>query len=135
MSLKYFHIFFIAIATLLALFFGFWSLETYYAGEPIYLAYAVASFLCAAGLVFYGKKVWTKLKGVGFFALMALFCKSSPVWACATCYVDPNTPISRALVASVLVLLGFITVVLSAFLALIYHYNKRARMITQCECE
>jgi hypothetical protein len=127
MSLKYFHIFFIVIATLLAFFFGFWSLQNYYAGETVYLAYAVASFLTATALITYGRRVWNKLKGIGFFAAALLFVKLDPVLACSTCYGDPNSPTSHALVASVLVLLGFITAVLIAFLALIFHYNKRSR--------
>lgn len=134
MSLKYFHIFFIAIASLLAFYFSYWCLESYATGEKGYLAYGVLSFTVGIGLILYGRSVFKKFKDVGFFTVLgfALLMGSDAV-ACSTCYGDPDHPVSKALTASVLFLLGTIALVLIGFLALIIHYNVRSRTLTKGE--
>lgn len=127
MSLKYFHIFFITVASLLCFFFGFWSMERIAGGENIYFVYAVVSFTAGAGLILYGRGVWQKLKGIGFFSLFLLATRASTAWSCATCYGNPDSPTSKALVAAVVFLLATIIAVLGGFLALIVHYNRRSR--------
>lgn len=134
MSLKYFHIFFIAIASLLAFYFAYWCLESYAAGEKNYLVYGILSFATGVGLILYGRSVFKKFKDVGFFLLLGLtLLPSSDVLACSTCYADPDHPVSKALTASVFFLLGTITFVLIGFLALIIHYNIRSRALTKGE--
>jgi hypothetical protein len=55
MSLKAFHLFFITLSVLLALGCGVWTAQLYQSGgNPIDLAFAVASFAAAVGLVVYG---------------------------------------------------------------------------------
>ena len=134
MSLKYFHIFFIVIASLLAFYFAYWCMESYAAGEKKYLVYGVLSFVAGVGLVFYGRSIFKKFKDVGFFSVMGfLFLMGSDAFACSTCYGDPDHPVSKALTASVLFLLGTITLVLIGFLALIIHYNVRSSALTKGE--
>ena len=55
MSLKGFHIFFIAVSVLLCFFFGYWALKNYF-GNSIagYLATAIGSFLTGVLLCIYG---------------------------------------------------------------------------------
>jgi hypothetical protein len=66
MSLKGFHIVFIAFSTLLALFCGTWCVWVdLVEGAPIYLAGAAGSFLCAAALVVYGVWFYRKMKRLG----------------------------------------------------------------------
>ncbi len=66
MSLKGFHIVFIAFSTLLALGCGGWCVWIdLVEGAPIYLAGAVASFLCAVVLVIYGVWFYRKMKRLG----------------------------------------------------------------------
>jgi hypothetical protein len=63
MSLKAFHIVFIILSTLLALGTGVWCLWVdLVEGAPIYLAGAIASFICAVGLVVYGVWFYRKMK-------------------------------------------------------------------------
>jgi hypothetical protein len=63
MSLKGFHIVFIVFATLLALGCGAWCVWVdLVEGAPIYLAGAVASFVCAVLLVIYGVWFYRKMK-------------------------------------------------------------------------
>jgi hypothetical protein len=67
MSLKAFHVFFIAVSTLLAAGFTFCAAQRYLAGESgLYLLMAVVGGLCTVGLPVYGVWFLKKMKGVGF---------------------------------------------------------------------
>ena len=63
MSLKAFHIVFIVFSTLLALGTSAWCIWINLAeGAPIYLAGAIASLICAFGLMVYGFWFYRKMK-------------------------------------------------------------------------
>lgn len=67
MSLKAFHIFFIAVSILLSLGFGVWEILAYAeSGKASQLIVAVAAFLIALGLGVYGVRFLKKLKHVGY---------------------------------------------------------------------
>lgn len=67
MSLKAFHIVFIAVSTLLAIAFGVWEVLRYMETGSIGMLLAgLASFVAAAGLVVYGVRFLKKLKHVGY---------------------------------------------------------------------
>lgn len=67
MSLKAFHIFFIAASILLAVGFGVWELLAYMesGGAGRFIA-ALLSFAAAAGLIVYGVRFLKKLKHIGY---------------------------------------------------------------------
>jgi hypothetical protein len=66
-SLKAFHIVFIAVSTLLAVAFGVWEVLRYLeTGSVGMLLAGVASFAVGAGLVVYGVRFLKKLKHVGY---------------------------------------------------------------------
>ena len=66
MTLKGFHIVFIAFSTLLALGCGVWCIwVNLVAGAPVYLAGAVCSFAAAAALIVYGIWFYRKMKRLG----------------------------------------------------------------------
>ena len=66
MSLKGFHIVFIVFSTLLALALGAWCIwVNLVEGAPVFLAGAIASFLCAIALVIYGVWFYRKMKRLG----------------------------------------------------------------------
>ena len=66
MSLKGFHIVFIVFSTLLALAVGAWCIwVNLVEGAPVFLAGAVASFLCAIALMIYGVWFYRKMKRLG----------------------------------------------------------------------
>ena len=64
MSLKFFHIFFISLSTVLSLWFGIWCLRVHYqaGGSLGYLLAAIASFVAGALLVYYGNKFFKKMR-------------------------------------------------------------------------
>ena len=67
MSLKAFHIFFIAVSILLACGFGGWMLQRYTQDHDILtLAGGVASLLAGVALTFYGFRFLRKLKHVSY---------------------------------------------------------------------
>jgi len=66
MSLKGFHIVFIVFSTLLALAVGAWCIwVNLVEGAPVFLAGAIASFLCAIALIIYGVWFYRKMKRLG----------------------------------------------------------------------
>jgi hypothetical protein len=66
MSLRAFHLLFVTASVLLAFGFGAWGIEAYSSrGEGGTLVLALLSFLFGTGLVVYGLRVRTKLKGMG----------------------------------------------------------------------
>jgi hypothetical protein len=67
MSLKAFHVFFVAISTLCALGFGGWAVADYQrTGRGSALLLGVLGFAAAAALVWYGFWFLRKLKNVSF---------------------------------------------------------------------
>jgi hypothetical protein len=67
MSLKAFHVVFVAVSTLCALGFGAWSVLDYSrTGSAGTLAMGIGGFIAAGALVWYGFWFLRKLKGVSF---------------------------------------------------------------------
>jgi hypothetical protein len=68
MSLKAFHVVFITAATLLALGFGIWGVEQYWAGDGsgVDLALGLGSLAVAVALLCYGKYFLRKLKHISY---------------------------------------------------------------------
>jgi hypothetical protein len=67
MSLKAFHIIFVAASTLLAFGFGGWELNNYFAyGEKQALVLGVFSLVAGFALLWYGKVVLKKLKNISY---------------------------------------------------------------------
>lgn len=67
MSLKAFHIFFIATSALLAVGMGIMTLQTYLDQHAIaQLGWSLLSFAAALSLILYGVRILKKLKNVGF---------------------------------------------------------------------
>ena len=66
MSLKAFHLVFIAASLAMALGLGAWSLDAWLdRGETATLVLGIVGFTLAAGLIIYGRKIRTKFKQLG----------------------------------------------------------------------
>ncbi len=68
MSLKAFHVLFIAVSTLLSAGFGAWAVREYASGRgaPGLLMMGIGSFLLMVGLLWYGKYFLRKLKHISY---------------------------------------------------------------------
>ncbi len=67
MSLKAFHIVFVAASTLLAFGFGAWELKNYFATEEKQsLLLGIFSLVAGVALIWYGKVVLKKLKHISY---------------------------------------------------------------------
>ena len=67
MSLKAFHIVFVAVSTLLCVGFGVWAIAEYRShGDPGTLVAGVGSLSASLALVWYGRWFLRKLKGVSY---------------------------------------------------------------------
>lgn len=128
MSLKYFHIFFIIMSSLLSFFFSYWCFQAYVPGDYAYGLSGFFSAIAGIGLLVYLRSVFRKLKNVGFF-LIPFLTFSIDSFSCAVCYGDPNHPQSKGLTAAVLFLLGVIGFVLFGFVALIIYHNIKAKQV------
>ncbi|GEM_PF-405879 len=127
MSLKAVHICFIVLSIALAAGFGYWALA-----HPAYLYLGIISFAGALALALYLFRFTQKMKkihppfvwilGAGLFSSRSLF-------ACSVCFGDPQSSLSRGVIAGVLVLLGVVAFVLGWIATLIFVWARKARKI------
>ena len=66
MSLKGFHIFFIAVSALCTFGFGIWLLNGESGLNTLHVSAAAVAFLCTALLVLYGRRFLRKFKHIGY---------------------------------------------------------------------
>ncbi len=67
MSLKFFHIVFISLSTLLALGVGAWAVAMFFYGHNVFhLVLGIFSLAAAVGLILYGRYVLKKLKNISY---------------------------------------------------------------------
>ena len=131
MSLKGFHILLISLSSLLSLFFGGWSVRAWVETKATsHLAFAVFSFVAAAGLIVYviwfARKIHSRAeedrkrrKLIRPLAVIGLgwLIGSRPAAACAVCYGDAEGPMIDAARLGVWLLFGLVLAVqLSLFL-------------------
>ena len=67
MSLKAFHLIFVAASVAVSLFLGIWALLSYnQSGSTMHLAFAIASGVAVIALLWYGKYFLKKLKHISY---------------------------------------------------------------------
>jgi hypothetical protein len=117
MSLRLFHIVFVACSVVLCVFAGFWALQVYLLDSETAMVFATFfAFGSAALLLVYGIKVWKKLKVLNRFGasvmlnllVLCLFMvlSSQQADACPSCYGDPDSSAAAGLNAAVIFLVG-----------------------------
>ena len=67
------------------------------------------------------------LKAVLTLIVVTSLVQSSSLWACAVCFGDPNSPLTRGIKMGILTLIAFVAVVLTAILGVALSWLKRAR--------
>jgi len=131
MSLKAFHIFFIAMSAILCLGVGATRAQAFMAaGDVVALVQGCAALGIGAGLLFYGRSFLKKTKGIGYLTFVFLLLGPASADACSVCFGDPESPQGQAMKAGILVLLGVIGAVLTAFAGLFLYWMSRSRRLS-----
>lgn len=133
MSLRAFHLLFIAISVALAFGFGIWCLHN----EST--AAGVASFIVGAGLVaylFWFLRKTKKLSHAPFAiaaSMLGLCNLPRAASACAVCFGDPKSPLTQSANSGILLLLVVISSLLMTFAGIFFCWTKRARALSKIE--
>jgi len=135
MSLRSFHLFFITVCGLLSLFLMVWGLYDYKTvGESMGLGLSLLGTVGVVLLSVYFRwfrhkypKLTPMLLALGVLGISL----AQPRWAaaCATCYTDPNNPLTKGALMGVAVLAAIIISVLVGIAYIGYSWNKRAKFL------
>ncbi len=135
MSLRNFHLFFITVSGLLSLFLVGWGLYDFKTtgegmGLGLSLLGTVGVVLLSAYFRWFRQK-YPKLTPMLMAILVLGLSLSRARWAaaCATCYTDPNSPMTRGALLGVAVLAAIIIGVLIGIVYVGYSWNKRAKLL------
>ncbi len=132
MSLKVFHIFFIAVSLMLSLFLMFWGYHSYAASSAIWDATIIGvGALALLLLIPYGFWFQKKSKNLSAFLLLFLVSQlfSGTAQACAVCFGDPNSSMVQGIKSGIWVLIAVISGVLVAIASIAYSWHQRAKQL------
>ncbi len=140
MSLRAFHLLFVAAATILAFVFGGWCLRASSAGTPGYLAMGIGSFVVGVGLIAYGAWFQRKIRTAeqererrrrnlhGLPVVLATwFLGARAAEACSVCYGQAEGPMVDAARMGVWLLFGLVLSIQIAFVAFFVYLHRRAK--------
>lgn len=128
MSLKFFHLFFIATSVLLAIGVGTMTLRTFMAERAVaQLGWSSLSFAAAVALIVYGVHIRRKLRNVGLL-LAGVYLLGFPrvALACSVCYGDPNAPQTQGMNMAIVFMLIIVATILTLFAAFFVHLRNLA---------
>ena len=139
MSLRAFHLLFVAAATLLAFVFGGWCLRASSA-TPGYLAMGIGSFALGVGLIAYGAWFQRKIRTAeqererrrrnlhGVPVVLAVWVLGGrAAEACSVCYGQAEGPMIDAATLGVWLLFGLVFAIQIAFVAFFLYLHRRAK--------
>lgn len=137
MSLRAFHLFFIIVSSLLCAFLILWGVYDFKIsggarGLSLSGVGAVGLFLLTRYFRWFRQKVlriWPMVVSTLFGSL--LWGRASWVEACAVCYKDPSSPLTKGAFTGVSVLLGVIVTVLTLIVLVARSWVKRAKTLAQ----
>lgn len=130
MSLKFFHILFIALSTLLSVGVGLWAIDTWRGdGDLTWLVLAVLAFGGGGGLVVYGNRFLQKVRKLGIAGLLVAGTLGLPadVAACTVCIGNSASPLRSGLGLGILALLGITGFMLLCFATFFVYLALKAR--------
>jgi hypothetical protein len=130
MSLKFFHILFITLSTLLSLGVGLWAIDTWRAdGDITWLALALVAFGGGGGLVVYANRFLQKVRKLGIAGLLVAGSLGLPAeaLACTVCIGNSASPLRSGLSLGILALLGITGFLLVCFASFFIYLARKAR--------
>jgi len=140
-SLRAFHLLFIAASTLLAFGLGGWCVHaSRSAGAGNYLALGIASFVCGIGLIVYGAWFQRKIRSAEEererrrrsmhrvpVLLAAWVLGSRAAEACSVCFGEADGPMIDAARLGVWLLFGLVLAIQIGFVAFFVQLHRRAK--------
>jgi hypothetical protein len=131
--LKYFHLFFIALSSLMGIGVGAWAVNAYQAsGQAQWIAFAALGFVSGAGLLVYGNRFFRKVRNLGIAGLLITGALAIPVeaLACPACAAGSTDSVLRSGVnMGIVTLLAVTGLVLASFAAFFVYLARRARQV------
>lgn len=135
MSLKRFHIFFIVVSGLLCLWMIFWGVY-FYKTTGDWTGFLFSGLGAVGAVLLYRYLRWFLQKysrilsmAAGFFLVGFPQVVPSTVSACATCYSDPDSPLTQGTIAGVWFLVAVIVSVLAGIAYIGYTWHRKARSL------
>lgn len=135
MSLRGFHLFFIAVSGLLSVFMIVWGIYDFKStGDLLGIGLALLGAAGAVLLTVYFRwflKKYPKLTPMLVSLLAAGLVLSQGPWAeaCGVCYKDPNNPLTKGAIMGVLVLGAIISGLLAGIAYIGYSWHRRAKLM------
>jgi hypothetical protein len=134
-SLKKFHIFFIIISGLLCVWMLFWGIY-FYKTTGDWTGFLFSGLGAIGGVLLYRYLRWFLQKyarilsmAAGLFLVGSTQLISSPVSACATCYTDPDSPLTQGTIIGVWFLVVVVVSVLAGIAYIGYTWHRKARSL------
>ena len=127
MSLRAFHLVFIALSVVLAAFVAAWAIGQYRMNhEMTYAVTAVAALLLSAGLVVYGAKFQRKTRHL--VTVLLILAVPRAAFACPVCFGNSDAPMAKAMNDGILLMLVVVGFMLAAFGAFFITLIRRASL-------
>jgi len=130
MSLRFFHILFIALSSLMSLVVGIWAIDAYRTdGSVSWIALAVLAFAGGGLLVVYGNRFLQKTRTLAVAALAAAGMLGLPqeAFACAVCLGNTESSLRHGMNMGILALLGFAGLMIVSFAVFFIYLARKAK--------
>jgi hypothetical protein len=130
MSLRFFHIVFIALSSLMSLVVGIWAIDAWRGdGDVLWLGLALLALGGGGLLVVYGNRFMQKTRKLGVAALVAAGTLGIPsnLLACAVCLGNTQSSLRDGMNAGILALLGFAGFMIVSFGVFFIHLARKAK--------
>jgi hypothetical protein len=106
MSLKAFHVIFVAASILLGVGVGGWGIHQFSTkGDVGLLVMGIIFLIMGIVLIIYGKRMLKKTKNIGYLCLAGILFSQQDSLACATCFGESEGAMAEGMNAGVMVLL------------------------------
>lgn len=129
MSLKYFHLLFIALSSLMAVGVGIWAIDAWQAnGAWRWLGLAALMFVSAGALASYGNRFLQKVRKLGIAGLLVAGTLGLPheALACPACVGNTDSILRSGMNMGILALLGVTGFMLVCFASFFIYLARRA---------